>query len=653
MSILRKLKALAATALLSCAPVFAQATPPPAAQTELSKQGISLKVDILAPTKGVASNVGDVLRDPGYAKTLDNMQQLKRGIWTSNGLGTTSWTTFAPAYGTGTWVDVMAAYDQGVGGANGAVPIRTGGTLYPYGLIVVRDSPVGAFTQTVFQNQDALGNPAAPVGAGGTTVYDAAFNAEWANKDPISHKPRTLAVCAPDFTVLCPSWQPSAVDIAYYASLPTPITVAIQQPYVWNGLVNPFIPANQFVRHNSGLPATPIAAGRSFSGPTVCCVYSGRLIYGGFTQPSGTYNNQNYILISNFLSYNTFSAATPPVATDGGYIAMPLGYGLVTALHPFTTSNGEQILIVGCEHGVAMVTGKDATDFKAVALTDQYGIVSNNTWQTIENELYFLATDGARKLAASDLNFLTPGDNGVLLHDLTNRINTTLAPSAFSVFNPRTRELTLYFAADSDTSCQHAIVFNFAGPDPNSPVSHSEVPILSTRSGLHASCGIYHIGQHLLGKNDTSLTTDDQPILKAYSGNTYEGTPISFTFTSALIPSNSPLQTMQNQKFVILTEGGEQNFTATAYTLTTMADNSTKQLTARTQAFASGTPPSVTDLSTWASGTTDIYPKLYNFDSQGSGRYWCLQLTGTTTDADPGIDLAGFQSIMSLGGWRQ
>jgi len=78
---------------LSVLPAVAQQAPappqPPAAMTEMAQKGVSLKPDVLTPSRGLYSNTTDLLRDKDSAKILNNLQQLQRGIWTSRGIGYT------------------------------------------------------------------------------------------------------------------------------------------------------------------------------------------------------------------------------------------------------------------------------------------------------------------------------------------------------------------------------------------------------------------------------------------------------------------------------------------------------------------------------------------------------------------------------------
>ncbi len=88
----KSLIVIAQVGLLAIMPMAADAqasqqAPPPASMTELSQQGRSLKTDIIAPDKGLATSVSDLLRSSQYARVLNNLQMLKRGVWSSRGTG--------------------------------------------------------------------------------------------------------------------------------------------------------------------------------------------------------------------------------------------------------------------------------------------------------------------------------------------------------------------------------------------------------------------------------------------------------------------------------------------------------------------------------------------------------------------------------------
>ncbi len=87
-----------------CLPSFAQVQSM-ATQTELAAQGKSLKTDFLSPSGGLYSNISDILRPPTNARVLDNLEQLKTGIWTSHGIGFTQ----AGTYTSSNPVQVMVA----------------------------------------------------------------------------------------------------------------------------------------------------------------------------------------------------------------------------------------------------------------------------------------------------------------------------------------------------------------------------------------------------------------------------------------------------------------------------------------------------------------------------------------------------------------
>ena len=75
------------TTLTTACPAFAQQEP--ANTTELSQEGVSLKLDVLTPAKGLITNTTDLLRDKNAAKVLNNLEMLTRGIWTDRGTGNT------------------------------------------------------------------------------------------------------------------------------------------------------------------------------------------------------------------------------------------------------------------------------------------------------------------------------------------------------------------------------------------------------------------------------------------------------------------------------------------------------------------------------------------------------------------------------------
>lgn len=560
-------------AIVAASPVLAAASAspdPPAAQTELSREGVSLKVDIITPTAGVASNIGDLIRDQSFAKQINNLHMLKRGVWTSRGTG---WSKHANTqHNSGASILEVLPYTDSSNVSK--LLFRCGGKYYDYNIGTSTATEIGSgFGSSDIPCMRVYGRP----------TYAGPIN-------------------------------------AYFAD-------GVHELKKWTG--------SGTMVTASGWPQS--VAGRTFTKPKFLEEFAGRGILSGFA------DYRNAILISDATYYDYSTVSTPPLATDGGWIDVPAALGPVTGLKTVRLSDSETICLIGCESGVAMLTGTDAESFKVREITREFGIPSNRTWVTIQNDTYFLATDGIRRYTTNSISGLLNSRKTALVQDLVNRINKTYAANAFAFYHAPTQEAQFWFAIDSDTVPKNAIVVNFNTSDPTRIDESDTRPIFSTKDGVTVPCGYSAAGTCWAG-------TTNGYLMNMYSGDTYDGGAISWTYVSPMFGANSPAQSASLQKVIIMTDGVSQKFTAEAFTLTTMSDGNTKLL-AQDSKSVSVTTASVSDLSTWAtSSTTTTYPKLIDFQSKGNGRFWCLRLKGTATDEH--IDLSGLQAIMTVGGWR-
>lgn len=558
-------------ALVVTSPVLAAASASqeaPATQTELSQQAISLKIDVYTPSAGVASNIGDLLRDPAFAKQIDNLHMIKRGVWSTRGTG---WAKHVNTqYNSGATILEVYPYTDSSNVAK--VLFRAGSKYYDYNIGTTTATEIGSgFTSSDIPSIRVYGRP----------TYAGPINAYFADGAHELQK-----------------WTGSGTMSA----------------------VGPFT-----------------VAGRTFTKPKFLEEFGARQILSGYSDYSSA------ILITDTSSYESFAISSPQAATDGGWIDVPKGLGPVTGLKTVRISDTENVCLIGCTNGVAILTGSDATDFRVKEVTREFGIPSNRTWITIQNDTYFMANDGIRRYTTNSISGLLNSRKTYLIQDLINRQNTSYASKAFAFYHAATQEAQFWFPIDSDTTPKNAIVLNFNTANPTAAGDEDTRPIFSTKSGITIPCGVENAGIAWAG-------TTDGYLMNLYSGDTYNGSAINWTFVTPMFGANSPAQSMSMQKSIIMTDGGDQKFTCAAYTLSTLSDGNTK-LIAQDSRDISVTAASVTNLGTWASGTTTTYPKLIDFQSKGVGRFWCLKLYGDATDEH--IDLSGVQAIMTVGGWRQ
>lgn len=353
----------------------------------------------------------------------------------------------------------------------------------------------------------------------------------------------------------------------------------------------------------------------------------------------GSNSNIQYQMVLIATEYGDFTVSTPAAATDAGYIAFNSKYGTIRGMKTIRIRDGEntQVLLVALDNALGIISGDNALNFTGSIISTEFGVPSNNTWAQIGDDVYFLASDGIRRLRsiAGDAGAFTPELVTRPVQDVINRINWTYASTAWSMYNPKTQELVFWVPIDSDTTPKNGIVLNFQ-KDRNNPV-------FSTISQQKLVSGIWYNGVAYGGTSDGYLE-------KLWTGNDYDGTVINWDFVSAVGKTNSPAQNASSRKFEIITEGGDQQYMAEAYSLTQRADEVTQMKLQYSKAM-SVTKPSITKLGTWASGSTTSYSQFTDFQPMGSGRFWVCRLKGT--GSGDYIDLVGVLFIEQLGGLRQ
>lgn len=403
-------------------------------------------------------------------------------------------------------------------------------------------------------------------------------------------------------------------------------------PKKWDGNT-----ANDFVAA-TGWPAT--IASINYEKPKFNEIFAGRAVWSGFSAHPQT------VLFSQQDNPESFTVNSPQQATDAGAITFPATLGPIIGMKTLKldTTTSDTVLLVGCQRGFALVTGSSALNFAGLTLTHEFGLASNRTWVQLGNDLFFLASDGIRKFStASGISTLSNASLTFGLQDVVNRINSTQAFQSFAIQHPATQEVIFYFPIDSDTECKNGIVMNYNTRDKLDTVQETiSDPVLSTRSGVSFSAGSSAGGSVFYGNYSGYL-------FSGYSGDTYDGTAYSWSYVSPLIGANSPAQSCSLRMLQVLTDGPDQSFTTQAYTLTQRSDGVTAWTPQDSKSYTV-TSPSITQISTWSSGSTTSYPKFHEFQSRGSGRYWAFRLSGTNGQH---VNLVGLMAALTLGGWRQ
>lgn len=609
MGLVKQLLCCLLSICILASPVLAQqsggaAQPAPAERTELSEMGRSLKTVMFSPTRGLQTNITDLGRSEQNAAVLNNLQQIKKGVWTSRGIGTRHLTNATTIVGA-----TVEAYSF--------IGRKWNGTAVVSNQLVLWQVPGGVVVSTFIPGGNAFG-----AGAG------AILNATSLNIDIAG------SFCA-------------------FSDTQVVFTHPDTEPRIWDPTDT--TPPSPALALSGSWPVTIL--GVQYSKPNFCENFASRVCFAGFADRPTT------VVLSEYEDADSFTVSGTPLATDGGAITFPTSLGKITGLKRMrldNTSNTSNVLLVGFDHGFGMITGTDAIDFTSVPLTEEFGLLSNRTWAQLGSEMFFLASDGIRKFSTGlGLTTLSNTTVSFPIKDLMLRINRTKAPLAFVVPHSTTQELMFWVPIDTETTNGHCIVMNYNTSDAAGGANISS-PIWSTRDGAAYSCGttIQQTFADLTDSNEHTLLGryDLDNIYRAYSGDKWNtltngtgGTNYDWTYVSPLIGASTPAQNCSMRRLDILTDGPDQTFTVEAYALSQRADSNTGWYLQDTRSY-SVTASSITNLQTWTTGTTTSYPKFIEFQPKGSGRYWAIRVKGT---GGQHISLAGFMAALTLGGWKQ
>lgn len=553
-----------------------------------------IQVNLVAPTDGVYTNTGDLVRPKTYAKALDNLHQNKPGIWTNSLTGYDSVTT-----GTG--------YYYGLEN-------HTNSTGVEY---VVRLVGSDAAAGTALNNWTAIGS---------SLSYTDDF-------------PCMRSYSGSVFLLTNKNFEPKA----------------------WDGNT-----ANTF----AALAGWPITlATVNYSKPAFCETFLNRVAYAGFAAQPYT------VVLSKAGTHNTFTVTAPIAATDAGAFTFPSALGPITGLRTIRIGNdtNDQILLVGCARGFAIIGGTDATNFYSREITRQYGLWNNRTWQQVGNTIYFAANDGIRSF--SNLNTLATfvptesyvvSDLWVLIANHWSVGGSTASgivldtdDTVFSMQNFSRQEIWFWIPEDSENYnptpdagyCNKVIVINYREQNADG----STKPVISTMSGatLDATCGV----DFEVDNTHTPWVGYESKIYYFNGSTSYgSGVYIPWVYMSPLIETNSqnPQQSSTSRRFLIMTEGGSQNFTADVYALTTTQDGESvwKNVFSKRVSVTAST---ITNLGTWGAdigaGTTTVYPHIIELDPPGNARYWVIRLYAAQTGDV--INLVGIAQQQIVGGLKQ
>lgn len=390
--------------------------------------------------------------------------------------------------------------------------------------------------------------------------------------------------------------------------------------------------------YGTGATGAPLAV-KTYSKPQFVEPFLDRLVLARFSG-AGT---QFDVLITNAGTGETCTQSTPLIDTDGGVFTMNPALGPITGLKAFKLSNAinEQMLLVAQAEGITLISGAGATAFQSRILTDAYGVPSNRTWIQMNNDLFFLASDGVRSFSTlyENANLLNSSKTFVV-QDLVNRFNKDYLYKAHAFHMRKHQEVVFWFPIDADTDCKNALTFNY-NEDANDP-------IIFPKQGTTVTCSALFKDVPYGGGSDGLLQIH-------YSGTKYDTAPTAFKIALSLIQPDDPEVNCKLPVVEIVTEGPANKFIPNAFNYVKEVGGKVK----RKRMTPLDQPVTVSDaagtvLDAWVLGV-GAYPanhlRFTEYKPIGSGRAFDLELIGNAEDHD--IDFVAAHYRLDTGGVKQ
>lgn len=535
---------------------------------------------LVAPNGGLASNVSDLLRPIHKAKALRNVRMLRRGVFST---------------GYGGWSRQRAG------------AFNSGGALLGFG-----DFSDAAGTHTLILQS-------------GSKIYSYNINTNTETQitgggigSLSSSAPPCMRMFAPGssgapFMIYCNGVQ----EAQKITNLTTGAVLNL------NGA-------------SPGATGAPLPV-KTYSEPLFCEPFRDRMIFGGW-QGSNT-NTSRDIVITNSGTADVCTQSSPIVATDGGVFTLPGGLGAPIGAKCVRVSNqsSDQVVLIGCTNGFALITGNDATNFQIGVLTDEFGLLSNRCMVVVQNDIYMLTTSGIRRLSGiANGNTLLTASLTRELNDIIIGINSAQGAQAFACHHPTTQEIEWWFPAAASAQSNMALVMNY-----NTDATSYEAvePIWYTRDSTTVASMIDFKGVQYGGGYDGLLQIHNTLT------NLYDTTPVPFEITTAYLSSQNLMMQLIMDQVLAITEGSNQNFLLNMWCFEDMgggAPISRNQVLTNypMQALA----PPATVLNAWTLGTNAFpsnFMKLLEAHPKGSGRLWEAQIIGNLSTHN--VDFVGWQ----------
>lgn len=401
--------------------------------------------------------------------------------------------------------------------------------------------------------------------------------------------------------------------------------------------------------------------GSTYTKPTLVASFSNRVAYTGFAGTGASGNAVVFdLLISSLNDAEQFHQSAPPTASDAWAVTIPAVCGAPTALHSLklNTNVSSEVLIIGCQNGMCIISGTDATSFNLQIYSKAWGVPSNRAFAELDNALIFLATDGFRIYTGQNNNSnLITDTMSVDFYDEFLKIDRTAWANAHAVHHRDTQEVWFwvpYTIGDGGVP-QHAFVMAYNTLDGN-PIWYF-VDNTSCTASIEFNSTFY-------GGNEVGV------IQKWYGCNNYDDAVSGFTTAENILPGaqlvfsligvGNPSQMCSINRVVIGASKNDQRFLVNASGYELMDDGSTRkqqQLPLNFTVASVSRPQTVLAPATPAEWTLGFsaFPQtnskfLSDYVPQGHARFWEFSLA--CNDSSHNLDFTFLEATISIGGTR-
>jgi hypothetical protein len=582
----------------------------PAQISPLARDGSSLDVRTATITQGVLSNIDDFLRPNTKAKVIRNFHQFSRGMFSSSGGGWKRDAQAALNSGVDDTLD-FGEYLDALG--NHYLLAQVGNTLYSYDTVSHTGTAITGMT-TLHATKLPCIRPAAPTSnttrpftiycngdveprkvyntvaglapdTAATLGFDNGFRTITVTIDVVGSAgddhilvftasnlittPKTLTYeavasdtttsVAQELVELINQNLATTSTVGFTAtSDDNVITVNVPAAFASGFTLNynSTGTADATVGTISTAPVFPgTFGGLQYTKPALCAPFQSRVAYTKFAN-SGSSGNAvaQMLLISGLGDAESFPLSVPARSTDAWSIPIPPICGAPTAIASvkLSSQNSSEQLIIGCQNGVCIVSGTDATNFKLEIYSTQFGIPSNRCFVPLDNAMLFMATDGFRVYTGEKTtpNLIT-NTISLDIYDQFLQIDRRNWHKAHAVHHRDTQEIWFWVPYKADAGiCKHAFILNYNTLDGG--MIWYNVDNTSCNASIEFNSTMYggtELGliQKWYGVNNyDDITGNVSRETITISGATSAGDTITVTFQGAQLPG-SPIDIVYTQ----------------------------------------------------------------------------------------------------------